>query len=584
MSYDRSLAVNAITLRATTPSPTPRPASGTNYHRIAVKITRADGSVEAPDAATIYVRAVTRTGTTLASRLFADNAGASALAASAHASFASGSGWYQQATALGTGEFEVYLSIASGAAEDRLTIEVGCLESGRIARADAPLAIGDQADLDTVQTDITSILTDTGDGTDAAVAPGVAGSLHSHLREAQAQADSIQTEVDKIGAATDATAAAGAAGSLHAHVRGAQADIDLVEADLGDFTGRGANLLDLLTLGPFREYDVAASPAPTTTTFALAAITGGAPIPSAIHSYRDMPFVVLSGTNKGQFRRIDAYSAADLVTFTGNMTLTAGDKVAILITSRVGATVDAASRATDGTASLASLVRWIADSAIGDPSAGPAAFNTLAEILGLPTDAAVDPDSVNGSLYAYIKHVVAHLHTIEASVGAKHATFTSYWAAPTGNLGTTLPQDDEIAAGSTADNSAAFEAIDTYEVVFTEDAKATLEDIYFWAKWTTDTTTGTGTNDSKIMLAPKSATVTLGAAPPGAAVDVTTTRTTVDGAKTTHQAEGRIKRSALPATDGVKFLLAAKPNTAAEVVTATIFTSQRAEITYRVAD
>lgn len=81
--------------------------------------------------------------------------------------------------------------------------------------------------------DADAILVDTGDGTNAAVAPGVAGSIHAHVREAQENIDTVQTEVNKIGAAADASATPGAAGSVHAHVREAQDNLDTIETKIG---------------------------------------------------------------------------------------------------------------------------------------------------------------------------------------------------------------------------------------------------------------------------------------------------------------------------------------------------------------
>ena len=90
-----------------------------------------------------------------------------------------------------------------------------------------PAGASVSADIAAVKTDTAALLVDTGDGTDASVAPGVAGSLHAHIREAQTQADTIQTEVDKIGvnseAATDPSAASG---TLFSKIRGAGDNLD----------------------------------------------------------------------------------------------------------------------------------------------------------------------------------------------------------------------------------------------------------------------------------------------------------------------------------------------------------------------
>ena len=50
------------------------------------------------------------------------------------------------------------------------------------ARLGAPAGASTAADIAAIKSDTAAVLVDTGDGTDAAVAPGVAGSLHGHIR------------------------------------------------------------------------------------------------------------------------------------------------------------------------------------------------------------------------------------------------------------------------------------------------------------------------------------------------------------------------------------------------------------------
>lgn len=73
------------------------------------------------------------------------------------------------------------------------------------ARLGAPTGASVSADIAAVKTDTAAILVDTGDGTDAAVAPGTAGSLHGHIRESQEQADLIYS---RLGAPAGASVSA----------------------------------------------------------------------------------------------------------------------------------------------------------------------------------------------------------------------------------------------------------------------------------------------------------------------------------------------------------------------------------------
>jgi hypothetical protein len=70
-----------------------------------------------------------------------------------------------------------------------------------------------------------------GAGTDAAVTAGLAGSVHAHIRDAQAGVDGIETT---LGAGTDAAVAGGSAGSVHAHIRHAQDSLATIAADVDD--------------------------------------------------------------------------------------------------------------------------------------------------------------------------------------------------------------------------------------------------------------------------------------------------------------------------------------------------------------
>lgn len=101
--------------------------------------------------------------------------------------------------------------------------------------------------LSALNTDLDAVLVDTGDGTDATVGPGLAGSLHAHIREVQVDTDALLVDT---GDGTDASTAAGVAGSLHSKLRkildevghatyglsALNTDLDAILVDTGDGT------------------------------------------------------------------------------------------------------------------------------------------------------------------------------------------------------------------------------------------------------------------------------------------------------------------------------------------------------------
>src|SRR3989344_6045295 len=87
---------------------------------------------------------------------------------------------------------------------------------------------------------------------------------------------------------------------------------------------------------------------------------------------------------------------------------------------------------------------------LGDPSGGPPGFTTLADLIGAPSDAAVDPDAANGTLYAYLKKTIADLRAVGGAGGAAKAEIKEYpWQSATATL-TADPTETEIDADGTA--------------------------------------------------------------------------------------------------------------------------------------
>lgn len=583
MGFTQVAAIAATEVSIALPPSLKRPAAGNAAYRCVLTFRNGRGAMEAPDSGTAYFRLLKPDGTALASRLFADNAMASASPNSASGSFASGSGWKQQATALMDGQFEFFIQIQTADTEQDLTCEVGWIENGTVNQDAKRFRVGDAADLDTLDTNVSESLTRLGAGTDAAVAPGAAGTLQGHIREAQEQADTIQTEVNKIGAATDAAATAGAAGGVLAHIRDAQVGIDLLEADVGDASGIWTNLPSLVDyLGTLLNtmnvplakllgwamgaYKVTGTP--TGTTFDLAALTGGPTVPGVDDALNGSRFVVLTGTNAGQSGVITDYAGATVrVTYPGGFTLAANDVIIIpdSATGYIGAASDAAAASSSAAgSSLSSRLRRLVDT-----------------LVGLPTDAGVDPDTNAGTLYAWLRHLTTHLHTIEAASGVQKGQFTQSLVNANANL-TGNPTDGEVSATGTATDAGAtppYEVMHIISIALPETTEGAIKRVFATLKWTSQITTGTGAGNSKWMMSPTAQAETVGSAPSGGAVDITDAPA-ASTTKTTHTRSGLAKSSALPATNGFKLLLVGKCSTANDVLSGTTFESSEVEVTY----
>src|SRR3989344_1157964 len=128
---------------------------------------------------------------------------------------------------------------------------------------------------------------------------------------------------------------------------------------------------------------------------------------------------------------------------------------------------------------------------LGDPSGAPPGFTNLADLIGAPDDAAVDPDAANGTLYAYLKKAIADLRAVGVSGGGAKAEIRE---SPGGSATATLPAEPtetEIEAdGTGADPGGVppFEILDVIDVNFPEGvgmtSEAVIKSIFATLKWT----------------------------------------------------------------------------------------------------
>ena len=107
----------------------PKKNDDETVQRVKVDILKG-GALADPDSATVYFRLVDGAGTALSTILYSDG-GVTELAASAHASFPSGSGWRQQTVKISTGQYQAWIEFAVTDEEGLHTVEVGALFSGQ---------------------------------------------------------------------------------------------------------------------------------------------------------------------------------------------------------------------------------------------------------------------------------------------------------------------------------------------------------------------------------------------------------------------------------------------------------------------
>ena len=266
-----------------------------------------------------------------------------------------------------------------------------------------PAGASVSADVAAVKADTAAVLVDTGDGTDAAVQPGIAGSLHAHIRETQTNVDTVQTEVNKLGTpagasvsadiaavktetaailvdtgdGTDAAVAAGVAGSLHGHIRSVQVEVNKIG------TPAGASVsADIAAV----KSDTAAIVLATDTLEASA---------TTISNYVDT-LETISGTN------------ADAATDPSAATGTLFSKI-----RGAGDNLDTIILATD-----------TLESVIGTPAGASIAADLLAidnfvdgieSAIGNNAEASTDPSAATGTLFSKIRGVGDDLDTVIAA-------------------------------------------------------------------------------------------------------------------------------------------------------------------------
>jgi len=224
---------------------------------------------------------------------------------------------------------------------------------------------------------------------------------------------------------------------------------------------------------------------------------------------------------------------------------------------------------------------------LGDPSGAPPGFTNLADLIGAPDDAAVDPDAANGTLYAYLKKAIADLRAVGVSGGAAQAEIKEYpWQSATATL-TADPTETEIDADGTATDPGGvppFEILDVIDVNFPEGvgmtSEAVIKSIFATLKWTSQITTGVGTGLTKWGIDSLANTDAVGEAP-DAGVTFITDVIAASTSKTTHQRAGLVRTDVIEASGGFRLFLCGKCGTADEVLTCTIFNSTNLEINYK---
>jgi hypothetical protein len=256
--HGRRLALVATTAELDLPTVLNRPDAGNERFRAVASIRNGRGEMEPPDSDTVYMRLLETDGTVLSSRLYDAATGGSVLTASADGDFPSGSGWYQQDVSISDGRFEAFLQIASGDTEAGYTVELGWKERGKINYTARKTRIGDQADLDDVQSDVTgidtkigspvtsvsadlavvdgvvdAILVDTGTTLPATLGTPAGASIAADIAAVDADLATVDTNVDAILVDTGTTLPATLSG-IEGKVDTVDTNVDAILADTAD--------------------------------------------------------------------------------------------------------------------------------------------------------------------------------------------------------------------------------------------------------------------------------------------------------------------------------------------------------------
>ena len=556
---------NNTRLSVSIPSKLNRPETGADAIEMSAYVYDSAGAMEDPDNSEVMVRLKQSSGSVITDRFFTTSGIDTALSNATNTTdFSSAAGW-RAMERTAAGRYFFFYESNSADSEESLQMEFGWEEAGVDVFQSRPLTISDAADLDTIDSNVDAILVDTGT------------TLPSTLSTMEGKIDTVDTVVDGI--QTDLSNGTDGLGALKALIDTVDTVADGIQTDLSNGTdGLGAlkTLVDAV--------DVVAD---------AILVDTGTTLPATL------------STMEGKIDTVDTV-VDGIQTDLSNSTDGLGALKTLI--DAVDATVEGIQtdldNGTDGLGALKTLVDTV-DTVVDTISAEVGTISgvhgTLSAISGQPNDAAVNPATDAGSMFAWLKHIENHVSALDAATGIQAGTVTLYPLNDPTALLSTDPTEHTDSSGAQEASSTASEytAIASYQLTFSEPVAATLEIMNMFAtlKWDMQ---GAGSG-------PKTGGVKWFLVPGGQTVAENSSSTATNGTEITgltgefaltadipytsnlnsHLISGLVPSNGLAnmiGSDGTdlnfKLVLAANSDTADDTVTCTVYDSSSLELTY----
>ena len=156
-----SLAGRTSTI--TFPDAVKRNGAANTFTRLDIQLTDSNGTPNDPDSQLMYVRVTGATGTAIDSLLYTDSGGSTAATNSTNGTYSNGSSAFWKMVTTSGGKITLYHKTGTAtSAEGSYNVEVAWFETGSAVATAKAFRIVDAADLDTMATNIDSVLEDTG--------------------------------------------------------------------------------------------------------------------------------------------------------------------------------------------------------------------------------------------------------------------------------------------------------------------------------------------------------------------------------------------------------------------------------------
>jgi len=228
-----SLAGRTSTI--TFPDAVKRNGSANTFTRLDIQLTDSNGTPNDPDSQLMYVRVTGATGTAIDSLLYTDSGGSTAATNSTNGTYSNGSSAFWKMVTTSGGKITLYHKTGTASSvEGSYNVEVAWFETGSAVATAKAFRIVDAADLDTMATNIDSVLEDTGTTLPASLA-SIASTLGNVPTTAMRGTDNAA--LASVVGALDDSAVATAAGdddTAMSMIKGVIADTNEMQGDLAN--------------------------------------------------------------------------------------------------------------------------------------------------------------------------------------------------------------------------------------------------------------------------------------------------------------------------------------------------------------